>query len=601
MELEDTGDEILDELVMRSFFQDVNVNVNIRKPTPFRKPERTTFRMHDLMHDLAHSVMENEYCVVHNGKSKDISPRIRHVSSNGLGILAASLPKAQMLRTYVMLEQVAFQFPCDVGVFKCLRALDFMRQDKQQVEKQLLTSLGNLQHLRYLNFSFTLIELLPESLTSLSYLQSLILFHCTKLCELPKEMRKLTNLKCLGISNCGKLTHMPPKLGQLSCLQELSNSIVGGTNEIACSGIRELRALNLRGRLVIQLVKNITNAIDVPRDTLLNKPNLTFLDLMWEDSQVVLQDLQPNRSLKKLRIFGYGGLNFPSWMMDTTLIELVEIKLTRCWRCNYLPPLGKLPFLKYLRIDGLKNVEYIGNEFYGNEVSGGFPSLKELHVRNMENLKTWSGLEWKGERVFPSLVQLGILYCPMLTTMEFSPDIKDLNVDQGMMQSLKNPKSFESMHQQNCNQSSFAHEDQIRSQSSLQILIIKYCDKLTFSGLGLRYLSSLKTLIIDGSNEFSHVTHELSFLTSLEKLRLNQCHGLKSLPEGIGNLTSLRHLSIRDCPEMASLPRELQRLSALQVLYIDGCPTFEIRCTKDTGDDWDKIQHIPYISISING
>ncbi|XXG52498.1 hypothetical protein AAC387_Pa03g0816 [Persea americana] len=187
MELEDIGNEIFDELVMRSFFQDISGRSSkqrIHRPRSFRYiREWTTFRMHDLMHDLAHSVMENEYCVVLNGKSKDISPRIRHVSSNGLGILAASLPKAQMLRTYVMLKQASFQFPCDVGLLKCLRALDFIRQDKQKVEKRLLTSLGNLQHLRYLNLSFTLIEMLPESLTSLCFLQTLILKDCQALCR----------------------------------------------------------------------------------------------------------------------------------------------------------------------------------------------------------------------------------------------------------------------------------------------------------------------------------------------------------------------------------------------------------------------------------
>ncbi|KAJ8635221.1 hypothetical protein MRB53_009488 [Persea americana] len=648
MELEDTGDEIFDELVMKSFFQDVKENVTVRKPPVSNLgvliPDRTTFRMHDLMHDLAHSVMENEYRVVLNGKSKDISPRIRHVSSNELGILAASLPKAQMLRTYIMLDmyvmlkQVAFQFPCDVGLFKCLRALDFITQrDKQEVEKQLLTSLGSLQHLRYLNLSFTLIEMLPESLTSLCYLQTLILLHCKELCELPKEMSKLTNLRCLDISNCDKLTHMPPKMGQLSCLQELSNFIVGGTNEIACSGIGELQGLNLRGRLKIQLLKNITDAIDVPRDTLINKPNLTSLDLIWghsmdvkfgnleEDSEIevlekqVLQGLQPHRNLKKLHIFHYGSLNFPSWMMDTTLTGLVEIKLFRCWRCSHLPPLGELPSLKILTIDGLKNVECIGNEFYGNAVSGGFPSLIKLEIVGMKKLKTWSGLEWKGEKAFPSLVNLQIFYCRMLTTVEILPYIKDLNVDQGMMQSLKNLKSlnitvcpqlqifylglhnatsFEFMHQQNCNQSSFADEDQIRSQSSLRVLYVHDCDKLIISGLGLRYLSSLETLIIVDSNEFAHVAHELSFLTSLQRLELYRCHGLKSLPEGIGNLTSLQFLCIYNCPEMASLPRELQRLSALKVLKISGChPSLEIQCTKDTGEDWDKIQHIPRITI----
>ncbi|KAJ8635281.1 hypothetical protein MRB53_009548 [Persea americana] len=561
MGLEDIGNDIFDELVMKYFFQDVNVEARYGRG----KPDRiTTFRMHDLMHDLAHSVMENEYCVVHNGKSKDISPRIHHVSSNGLGILLASLPKAQMLRTYVMLEEETndmleeeadFQFPCDVGHFKCLRALDFMRQDKQKVKKQLFTSLGNLQHLRYLNISFTLIKMLPESLTSLCHLQTLILLHSTELCELPKEMSKLTNLRCLDITNCCKLTHMPPKMGQLSCLQELSNFIVGRTNEIACSGIGELQGLNLKGRLKIQRLQNITDAIDVPRDTLINKPNLTSLVLgMWVSE------------------FG-------------------------CWRCNYLPPLGELPFLKVLRIYGLENVECIGNEFYGNEISGGFPSLKELDICDMQKLKTWSGLEWKGERVFPNLVKLEISSCPMLTTMEFFPNIKYLNVDQGMMQSLKNLKSFESMHQQNCNQFFFADEDQIRSQSSLQELRIQRCCKLTFSGLGLCYLSSLKNLEIQSSNKFAHVAHELSFLTSLRELKLSRCHGLESLPKGIGNLTSLRRLAIYACPEMATLPRELQRLYALKRLYIYKCSTLEIRCTKDTGEDWDKIQHIPYIKI----
>ncbi|XXG52613.1 hypothetical protein AAC387_Pa03g0895 [Persea americana] len=205
MELEEIGNEIFDELVMRSFFQDVLVLVETDY-MGYIIPDRTTFQMHDLMHDLAHSVMENEYRVVLNGKSKDISPRIRHVSSNRLGILAASLPKAQMLRTYVMFEtydmseeEDDFQFPCDVGIFKCLRALDFMRQqDKEEVEKRVLTSLGNLQHLSYLNLSFTLIEMLPESLTSLCYLQTLILMHCEELRELPKEMCKLTQPQMFG-------------------------------------------------------------------------------------------------------------------------------------------------------------------------------------------------------------------------------------------------------------------------------------------------------------------------------------------------------------------------------------------------------------------
>ncbi|XXG52497.1 hypothetical protein AAC387_Pa03g0815 [Persea americana] len=509
MELEDIGNEIFDELEMRSFFQDVNIKVEIQNPvapsTILGVSDRTTFRMHDLMNELARSVMEDECRVVHDGESKDqhdgkskkISPRIQHVStfgrSNGLGILAASLPKAQMLRTYVMSEEVASQFPCDIGFFKYLRALDLPNL-RIYKEEQFLTSLGKLQHLRYLNLSFTWIEELPESLTSLCYLQTLILKNCQALRELPKEMSKSANLRCLDITICFKLTHMPPKMGQLSCLQELSDFLVGRTNEIECSGIGELKDLNLRGHLGIHFLKNITDVNDVPRDTLINKSNLTSLDLMWnndstdfanmasaskleEDKRIeVLENLKPHRNLKKLGIHDYGGLNFPSWMMDTAVTQLVKITLSGCRRCNGLPPLGQCPLLKVIRISKMDDLECICDEFYGNDVSGGFPSLEELDIASMSKLKTWLGLGWKGERVFPSLVKLSIWSCPMLTTIEFFPDIKDLNVDQG-------------------NQSSFADEDQIRSQSSLQELRIQHCDKLIFSGLGLRYLSSLKTLV----------------------------------------------------------------------------------------------------------
>eukprot|EP00268_Persea_americana_P013934 TRINITY_DN16171_c0_g1_i1.p1 TRINITY_DN16171_c0_g1~~TRINITY_DN16171_c0_g1_i1.p1 ORF type:complete len:249 (-),score=21.86 TRINITY_DN16171_c0_g1_i1:128-874(-) len=248
----------------------------------------------------------------------------------------------------------------------------------------------------------------------------------------------------------------------------------------------------------------------------------------------------------------------------------------------------------------------------------------------MKKLKTWSGLRWKGERVFPSLVKLEIWSCPMLTTMEFFPYIKDLNaysslglvampLYQGMMQSLRSLKSLnisncpeleffhmglcnlsslESMHLRNCNLLSFANEDQIRSLSSLQELTINSCDKLISSCKGLHHLTSLRSLTIADNTEFACMAHELSLPTSLQHLCLDTCHGLKSLPEGMVNLTSLESLQISNCLEMASLPGELQCLSALEKLFIHRCPTLEIRCEKNTGEDWHKIQHIPHISLS---
>ncbi|KAJ8635146.1 hypothetical protein MRB53_009413 [Persea americana] len=57
-ELEDIGDEVFDELVMWSFFQDVKVNVEILKLIRNGAPLQygTTFHMHGLMHDLVQEI-----------------------------------------------------------------------------------------------------------------------------------------------------------------------------------------------------------------------------------------------------------------------------------------------------------------------------------------------------------------------------------------------------------------------------------------------------------------------------------------------------------------------------------------------------------------
>ena len=82
--------------------------------------------------------------------------------------------------------------------------------------------------------------------------------------------------------------------------------------------------------------------------------------------------------------------------------HLLEICLKNWKKCKRIPSLGQLPRLKVLKIKGMDNLKYIGEEFYssynaeGSSNSGGgsgsnvvFPAFKRLVLKRMPNLVEW--------------------------------------------------------------------------------------------------------------------------------------------------------------------------------------------------------------------
>ncbi|XP_058107650.1 putative disease resistance protein RGA3 [Magnolia sinica] len=65
---------------------------------------------------------------------------------------------------------------------------------------------------------------------------------------------------------------------------------------------------------------------------------------------------------------------------------------------------------------------------------------------------------------------------------------------------------------------------------------------------------------------------------------------------GAGSIPSLFQLCIESCDMLKALP-ELQHLTSLQELKIRDCPILDNRCQKEVGEDWNKIAHIPSITI----
>ncbi|KAK2430109.1 putative disease resistance protein RGA1 [Trifolium repens] len=86
-------------------------------------------------------------------------------------------------------------------------------------------------------------------------------------------------------------------------------------------------------------------------------------------------------------------------------------------------------------------------------------------------------------------------------------------------------------------------------------------------------------------------------LPSLRSLQIDYCKGLRCFPEGIQHLISLEILDIWNCNGLRCLPEGIRHLTSLESLRIQKCPTLKERCQEGTGEDWDKIAHIPKLII----
>ncbi|WVZ02988.1 hypothetical protein V8G54_023794 [Vigna mungo] len=173
--------------------------------------------------------------------------------------------------------------------------------------------------------------------------------------ELPKD--RFDIVPALALS----YIHLPPHLKKgalhlrkLKNLKVMMNPfIVGHSKEF---GIHRLGELNLDGSISIEELENIENSLDALEEDLKNKTCLVKLKLRRDsrrniDSKKeddVIENMQPSKNLKELSIFSYGEKQFPNWLLENSLWNMMSLVLEECESCQSLPPLGLLPFLKDL-------------------------------------------------------------------------------------------------------------------------------------------------------------------------------------------------------------------------------------------------------------
>ncbi|KAL3749047.1 hypothetical protein ACJRO7_010183 [Eucalyptus globulus] len=563
------GRKHFDELVSRSFLQQSSI-------------DPSKFSMHDLLNDLAKSILggicfssggsqvaSNEHDVPFLEKTRYASfiPS-SHVTSKCL----RPYQGMKALRSLIIVRGGSSRGPFsslnmvlhDLLInLKYLRVFSLCYCDIVEVPN----CVGDLKHLRYLNFSYTRIKRLPESISALCKLQALILRGCNKLSKLPQGITELVGLQFLDIRDTMSLKEMPLGIDNLKNLIILSKFVVGQEKG---SQLKELKNLpHLEGELFISELQKVEKVIDATNANLIQKLGLTNLFLHWgehlgdfhnhELEAQVLDFLQPHTNLKNLTILNYGGARFPSWL-DCTYTKIVSLCLWDCPNVVSLPMIGQLPSLKELSLKGLYAIERLGSEFYGGKMP--FSSLTTLKFEEMLTWRDWSPyVEDPEEKVsFSCLLHLVVQGCPLLVGT--LPNRLDhlIKLEIHSCPHLENSTNV--------------------CLSSLRELFLKDCNKEILKSLV--NLTSLTILTIKNLAELVCFDHGfMSHLIKLKKLHIRGCDQLKYLWEDgneMLNLTCLQELTIVSCPQFTSFvprEREIELPCNLEKMELSNCTNLE--------------------------
>ncbi|MFS7974612.1 putative virus X resistance protein-like, coiled-coil [Helianthus anomalus] len=416
VDMEITGRRHLNSLVTRSLFQDPERD----------KDSRTvlSFKMHDMVHDVASYLMENECLMVTEMPNKVGENRHLMVTLEDDTTFPSPPKQSEKLYTFsiqsfhdcpqIVVTQDCVTLPPEFFTnFKYLKTLDMSRNKLLVIPNDV----DKLKNLCYLNLSHNPFYELPETVCNLPNLQTLKLIACYHLTKLPQSIGKLEKLRHLEIDETRSLVSLPKGVANLTSLRTLSRFLISNDDE-ACS-LGDLKNLNhLRGRLEIEGL-NQTDVSEAKEAELEKKEHVSDLNINCLFASSVIDGLRLNPTLEVLRIDKYGGQGFPNWMADLT--KLKKVRLHEWANCINLPPLGKLPLLKVLHIEGFKAITHVDSEFLGVSSSlsstTAFPKLEKLKFSHMERWEEWNIDMMKDSKIMPCIRYLNLSQCDKLQSL----------------------------------------------------------------------------------------------------------------------------------------------------------------------------------------
>ncbi|CAM0908593.1 unnamed protein product [Alopecurus aequalis] len=321
-EMEDVCRDYFDELVSASFLQ---LNAD-----PYEKDH---YLVHDLLHDLAEKVagsdsfgIENHWKWTREDWPSDVPPDVRHMfvqTYDGV-LITEKICALHNLRTLIIDDSVA---PIEEEVLKSLfERLRKLRVLSINIGRQnivlLPASISKLRHLRYLAFRTggyridSSMLILPVTVNKLYHMRVLDFgINGNFVFSSSESMSGLINLRHII---CNELLKIP-------CIGRLTSLWIETFRVRKEQGheLKQLRNLNkLRGQLTIRGLENVRSSVEALEAKLADKKGLRTVALCWngeaspEAQTLVLDGLCPPKDLESLRIFNYGGLRYPSWMMN---------------------------------------------------------------------------------------------------------------------------------------------------------------------------------------------------------------------------------------------------------------------------------------------
>ncbi|KAG6517781.1 putative disease resistance RPP13-like protein 1 [Zingiber officinale] len=427
--MEDTAENYYEELIARNLLQNHTKNLN-----------SVGVVMHDVLRSFAEKLMEEEGIIINNGQctSTNSLTKIRRLSISNQGDDVLSLPNViteqKCLRVLRLINCPRIN-RIENHAFESLQRLRVLDLCDTSIES-LPDCLTKLLHLKYLDLDRTKIRRIPESIECLANLQTLNLSGCESLHELPMGITKLSNLRCLRIEKT-PLTHVPKGVGKLKNLNTFLGFFVGHCDSMSkmdggCD-LDELQYLcNLR-HLRIDKLERATRTRN-GNFMLANKKFLRRLILEWTknnnenneeqitEAEMICNQFSPPSNLQSLAIKNFPGRQFPEWMVSTSALDslanLTLLSLANFPSYTVLPPLGQLPNLKVLDIEGGEAIRSIGPEFLGCRTPA-FPKLEYIAFDNMRNWEAWIlrealDVQATNLNLFPNLKSCNIINCPKL-------------------------------------------------------------------------------------------------------------------------------------------------------------------------------------------
>nr|UBY07564.1 NBS-LRR disease resistance protein [Dasypyrum villosum] len=427
--LEDIAEEYYHELIHRNLLQ---------RDTSFF--DMSFCKMHDLLRQLALKISREE-CFIGDvetlrGGNMSKLRRITAVSNKDMLVLPRVDKVDVKVRTFLTVKG---PWRIEDTLFKRFLLLRVLVLNYSLV-RSIPAYIGKLIHLRLLNLDYTGVSCLPESIGSLKNLQVLSLRWCDDLHSLPLAMTLLCSLRCLDLFGT-EINQVPKGMGKLKLLTYLRDYPVGdGSDNVVIQDGWKLEELSplLHMRYLHLVMKRVAHCKWTGRG------EGSYLEEDVRNAEKVFEQLIPPPNLEYLGIFQFFGQQYPTWFGTTCLSSLMSLILNGVRSCVHLPPIGKLPNLKYLRIEGAHAVTKVGPDFVGRKKGDpvcdelvAFPKLEWLVFMDMPNWEAWSFFEEevaaddeRGEdgaaeilkedvqsarmRLLPRLVKLQLHGCPKL-------------------------------------------------------------------------------------------------------------------------------------------------------------------------------------------